>query len=285
MLLIDGKAVAQEIRHGLRQQLSNLPGAAPCLAAVLVGDNPASHLYVRNKIRACEEIGMRSQPHLLPAFTSQEALLQLIQQLNSDANVDGILVQLPLPAAINPLTIASAIDPAKDVDAVNPINLGKLLLGDLSGFVPCTPLGVQALLMHYNVPLKGKHVVIAGRSNIVGKPLATLLMQKAEGANATVTVVHSQSDDLPAMTRQADILVAAIGSPHFFTAEMIKPGAVVIDVGQNRLDNKLVGDVAFDQVKDKCAMITPVPGGVGPMTIAMLLKNTVRAVLLRHQSA
>lgn len=289
---MDGKALAQSIRHTIRGEISLLSGPPPCLAVVLVGDNPASQLYVRNKMRVCEEVGMRSIQHLLPTTTSQLELVTLIQSLNNDPFVDGILVQLPLPAALNPLLIASLIDPAKDVDAVNPVNLGKLILGDPSGFTPCTPLGVQRLLIQYNVPIQGKHVVIAGRSNIVGKPLAALLMQKAAGANATVTVVHSQSDDLPRLTRQADVLVAAIGSPHFFKADMIKVGAVVIDVGQNRnIDpaqvgkDRLVGDVDFENVKDKCSMITPVPGGVGPMTIAMLVSNTLRAVMMRRNTA
>jgi methylenetetrahydrofolate dehydrogenase (NADP+)/methenyltetrahydrofolate cyclohydrolase len=289
LMLMDGKALAQEIRKTLREEISRIITHRPCLAAVLVGDNAASHLYVRNKIRACEEIGMLSRPCFLPATTTPPELTALIQSLNRDSTVHGILVQLPLPPAINPLTIASLIDPMKDVDAVNPINLGKLLLGDPSGFVPCTPLGVQRLLMRYNVPLKGKHVVIAGRSNIVGKPLAALLMQKADGANATITLVHSQSDELAKLTSQADVLIAAIGSPHFFKADMVKSGAVVVDVGQNQVVDsggqaRLVGDVDFVNVQPKAALITPVPGGVGPMTISMLLSNTLRAVVLRRNA-
>lgn len=283
-MLIDGKAIAGQIRQAIQNEIATISGPKPCLAAVLVGDDPASHIYVRNKIRACEEVGMRSLKALLPASTSQEALVAHIEQLNQDPQVDGILVQLPLPSPINPVTIASLIHPAKDVDAVNPVNLGKLLIGDASGFIPCTPLGVQKLLTHSGISITGRHIVIAGRSNIVGKPLAVLLMQKAQASNATVTVVHSLSEDLACLTRQADILIAAIGSPFFFKSDMIKEGAVVIDVGQNRIADpsrkdgyRLVGDVDFDRVKNKCSMITPVPGGVGPMTIAMLLSNTLVA--------
>lgn len=290
-MLIDGKAIAEEIRGALHRQISTLARRKPCLAAVLVGDDPPSHIYVRNKIRACEDIGMRSLKQLLPTSTTEAALLKLVAQLNDDPEVDGILVQLPLPRQINALTVAGSIDPLKDVDAVNPVNLGKLLMGDASGFVPCTPLGVQTLLKHIGVTVAGSHVVIAGRSNIVGKPLAAMLMQKSEGANATVSVVHSQSRDLAKITRQADILIAAIGQPLFFTADMIKEGAVVIDVGQNRVTDparegafRLVGDVDFEGVREKAGYITPVPGGVGPMTIAMLLSNTLQAYHRRTAS-
>lgn len=281
---IDGKKIAQEIRAHLREEIGLLPGRKPCLAAVLVGDNPASHLYVRSKIRACEEVGILSRPHFLSASTSFQELSSLLKQLSADPTVDGILVQLPLPAHLPPLTVAQQIDPEKDVDAAHPIHLGKLLLGDPSGFVPCTPLGIQRLFMHLDLDLTGKHVVIAGRSNIVGKPLAGLLMQKAPFANATVTLVHSQSKQLKELVKQADVVVAAIGSPHFFTGDMIRPGAIVIDVGQNKIPDssrkegmRLVGDVDTDTVKDIASWITPVPGGVGPMTIAMLLENTLKA--------
>lgn len=289
-MLIDGKAIAQQIRDNLKREIALLSGRRPSLAAVLVGDDGPSHLYVRNKIRACEEVGIRSVKAFFPAHTTEETLLHHLDLLNQDSEIDGILVQLPLPPQINPLRIASHLNPTKDVDAVHPINLGKLLMGDPSGFIPCTPYGVQILLQKSDIEIAGRHVVIAGRSNIVGKPLAALLVQKARGANATVTLVHSRSLELKELTRQADILVAAIGSPHFFKADMIKEGAVVIDVGQNRLVDparkegfRLVGDVDFDAVQKKCSSITPVPGGVGPMTIAMLLSNTLLA-FQRHFS-
>lgn len=281
---IDGKAIAKSLREKLHQQIQMLPGRKPCLAAILIGDNPASHLYVRSKMRACEEVGMLSRPYFLPADTSLEQLFALLDHLSHDETVDGILVQLPLPAHFPPLTVAERIDPSKDVDAAHPIHLGKLLLGDTSGFIPCTPLGIQRLLMHLELDLTGKHVVIAGRSNIVGKPLAVLLMQKQPFANATVTVVHSQSKQLKELVRQADVLIAAIGSPHFFTRDMIQPGCVVIDVGQNKIPDRtrkegsrLVGDVDTEGSYEIASWITPVPGGVGPMTIAMLLENTLRA--------
>jgi methylenetetrahydrofolate dehydrogenase (NADP+)/methenyltetrahydrofolate cyclohydrolase len=244
----------------------------------------ASHIYVRNKIKACEQVGLRSLKILLEAKTSQEEVFRIIDELNADSSVSGILVQLPLPAHLDALTVALRIDPLKDVDGVHPINLGKLLTGETSGYIPCTPLGIQVLLERSGIDVKGKHVVIAGRSNIVGKPLAVLLMQKRKGADATVTVVHSHSEDLQAIAREADVLVAAIGKAHYFTANMVKEGAVVIDVGQNRLEDpshpkgyRLVGDVDYEAVSHKCRAITPVPGGVGPMTIAMLLNNTVLA--------
>ena len=281
---IDGKAIGQLLRAHLREEILLLSGRKPCLAAILVGDNPASHLYVRSKIRACEEIGMLSRPHFLPSSTSLQELSSLLTSLGEDPTVDGILVQLPLPSHLPPLTVAEQINPAKDVDAAHPIHLGKLLLGDPTGFVPCTPLGIQRLFMHLSLDLSGKHVVIAGRSNIVGKPLAVLLMQKQPYANATVTVVHSQSLQLKELVREADVLVAAIGSPHFFTREMIRPGTIVIDVGQNKVPDstrkeglRLVGDVDTLAVAEIASWITPVPGGVGPMTIAMLLENTLKA--------
>lgn len=281
---IDGKTIAQDIRTRLREEILLLPGRKPCLAAVLVGDNPASHLYVRSKIRACEEIGILSRPHFLPSSTSLQELSDLLRLLREDQTVDGILVQLPLPSHLHPLTVAQQIDPEKDVDAAHPIHLGKLLLGDPSGFIPCTPLGIQRLFIHLQLDLTGKHVVIAGRSNIVGKPLAVLLMQKGPFANATVTVVHSESKQLKDLVAEADVLVAAIGSPHFFKREMIRPGTIVIDVGQNKIPDstrkegmRLVGDVDTEAVRDIASWITPVPGGVGPMTIAMLLENTLKA--------
>lgn len=277
-MLLDGKAVAEKIYSEIARELElTSSDDRPCLAAVLVGDNPASHLYVRSKVAACAKVGIKSRQLILPADTTEEALLQLVDDLNRDPEVTGILVQLPLPASINAFRIANAVAPHKDVDGVNPVNLGKLLSGEPGAFISCTPLGIKVLLQHYDIPLAGRHVVIAGRSNIVGKPLAILLVQKDQGADATVTMVHSRTPDIAAITRQADILIAAIGQPHFFRADMIRPGAVVVDVGQNRLDNKLVGDVAFDEVRTICSAITPVPGGVGPMTIAMLLSNTMQA--------
>ncbi len=286
-MIINGTAIASQIHLELAQRIKELVPKIPRLTAVLVGDNPASHLYVSAKVRACEKIGMASDKILLPATTTEAELLETIKRLNQDENVTGILVQLPLPQHIDSLLIASQIAPHKDVDGVTPISHGKLVMGDTSGFVPCTPLGIQVLLQRHDIPIEGRHVVIAGRSNIVGKPLACLLMQKGPQANATVTLVHSRTPDIASFSRQADILVAAIGSPHFFTADMIKEGAVIIDVGQNRIDDpssskgsRLVGDVAYEDVKEKCSWITPVPGGVGPMTIAMLLSNTLKALEL-----
>ena len=255
-----------------------------------MGEDPASQLYVRNKMRACEKVGIRSERRLLPASLTESQLLVEIDFLNKDPEVTGILVQLPLPKQIDPLKVAQAIDPMKDVDGVHPINFGKLLMGDVNALVPCTPLGIQTLLMRSGIDVMGQHVVIAGRSNIVGKPLAALLMQRREGGNATVTVVHQHSKAVGEIAKNADILVAAIGKPHFFTQEMVKPGAVVIDVGQNRLEDsqrpsgyRLVGDVHYHEVKDQVQAITPVPGGVGPMTIAMLLQNTVSAYDLQNR--
>lgn len=283
-MIIDGTATASQIHEELANRLKALAPRQPRLVAVLVGDNPASHLYVSSKVRACQKVGMASDKLLLPASTTQESLIKTIDDLNNDPFVTGILVQLPLPAHIDPLTIAKRIKAEKDVDGASPINYGKLLMGDITGFIPCTPLGIQVLLTRHGIETEGRHVVIAGRSNIVGKPLASLLMQKGKGANATVTVVHSHTPDIATFSRQADILVAAIGKPQFFTADMVKEGVVVIDVGQNRIDDatspkgsKLVGDIDYESVKTKCSWITPVPGGVGPMTIAMLLSNTLKA--------
>ncbi len=280
-MLLDGKAVAEKICAEIRLELEN-SSTRPCLVAVLVGDSPASHLYVRSKVVACERAGIASRQLLLPSQTTEAELLHLIAQLNEDATVTGILVQLPLPNHLNPFRIAGALSPDKDVDGVHPISIGKLLSGQPGGFISCTPLGIKVLLQRYDIPVAGRHVVIAGRSNIVGKPLAALLVQK--GVDATVTVVHSKTSDIQSIVGQADILVAAIGQAHFFRAGMLRRGAVVVDVGQNRLADpshpkgfRLVGDVAFDEVKGWCPAITPVPGGVGPMTIAMLLSNTMQA--------
>lgn len=273
-MILDGKATSAAIYQELKARLDRLSTQAK-LVAILVGDNPASHLYVSSKISACRKVGIVSEKLLLPSSTSQSVLLEHLERLNRDDEVTGILVQLPLPTHIDPLLIAKTIHPKKDVDGVSPINHGKLVLGDTMGFIPCTPLGILTLLEKYQIPTAARHVVIAGRSNIVGKPLAALMLQKS--ANSTVTVVHSHTPNIATYSRQADILVAAIGKANFFTADMIKEGAVIIDVGQNRTD-RLVGDVDFTSVEKKCSWITPVPGGVGPMTIAMLLSNTVKAL-------
>lgn len=283
-MLLNGKEVAQQIHEEIRVELANLKEPPPFLVAVLVGEDLASQLYVRNKMRACDKAGIRSERRIFPDSMTEAELLQEIERLNGNPEVSGILVQLPLPSQINPLHIAQAIHPAKDVDGVHPFNFGKLLMGDTTGLVACTPLGIQVLLERSAIRTAGAHVVIAGRSNIVGKPLAALLVQRGLTADATVTLVHSKTKDIGAITRQADILVAAIGKAHYFTKDLIKEGAVVIDVGQNRLEDssrktgyRLVGDVDYESVRHQVQAITPVPGGVGPMTIAMLLQNTLTA--------
>ena len=284
-MILSGKAIADEIQEELRQKISKL-SSPPGLAMVLVGDNPSSQTYVNMKRKACGNVGIHSFFYHLPATASEIELLNLISELNQDKKVDGILVQSPLPKHINSEKIITAIDPTKDVDGFHPINAGKLLLGHKDGFIPCTPLGIQVLLERSHISVEGKDVVIVGRSPIVGKPLAALLIQNAPNSNATVTVVHSKTSDLKAHTRRADILVAAIGSPCFIKEDMIKEGVVVIDVGINRVEDpskpqgyRLVGDVDFNLVEKKCLAITPVPKGVGPMTVAMLLQNT----FLGHQ--
>jgi methylenetetrahydrofolate dehydrogenase (NADP+)/methenyltetrahydrofolate cyclohydrolase len=248
----------------------------PTLAAVLVGDDAASETYVRNKRRACEAIGMESRLHRLPADTPPDDLLALIARLNRDREIHGILVQLPLPAGIDPLKIQQAISPAKDVDAFHPENVGRLVQGQ-PRFVPCTPRGVQQLLVRNEVEIAGQHVVVVGRSDIVGRPLAILFSSRGAGGDATVTLCHSRTRDLPHFTRQADILVVAIGRPGFVTAQMIQPGAVVVDVGIHRTPQGIVGDVDFDSASRVASRITPVPGGVGPLTVSMLLYNTLQA--------
>ena len=287
--VIDGKQMAEDIRSEIAdetRELHNRLGVTPGLAAVLVGSDPASAVYVRNKRRACDEASMFSETFELPAETTQEELVGLVRQLNADSRFHGILVQLPLPAHIEEREVILAIDPDKDVDGMHPVNGGRLLEGN-PRFLPATPAGVQQMLVRSGNDPAGKHVVIVGRSNIVGKPLSVLLVQKAPGANATVTVCHTGTRDLAALTRQADIVVAAIGRPRALTADMVADGAVVIDVGINRVDDatrksgyRLVGDVDYDAVAEKASAITPVPGGVGPMTIAMLLTNTLRAARL-----
>lgn len=273
--MIDGKAVAQAIEKRLANEISTFSGRKPGLAFILVGENPGSQAYIRMKKKKCQEIGIASFDVELPESASEKELLAQIAIFNTDAAVDGILVQLPLPAHISTHHILEAIAPNKDVDGFHPLNVGKMLLGETDGFFPCTPWGIITLLTELKIPVEGKHVVIVGRSNIVGKPLAALLMQKAPHRNATVTVAHSQTTNLSEICRSADILIAAIGKPRFIRKEMVKPGAVVIDVGINRLADKIVGDVAYDEVAPIASHITPVPGGVGPMTIAILLSNTV----------
>jgi methylenetetrahydrofolate dehydrogenase (NADP+) / methenyltetrahydrofolate cyclohydrolase len=277
-MLLDGKQLAQTMQAEIAAETSELlrtRGIRPGLAAVLVGDNPASQIYVRNKRRACEKVGIASFLHELPASISEAELLALIGRLNTDAAVHGILVQLPLPSHINEAAIVDAVSPDKDVDGFGPSSLGLLAAGR-PRYLACTPHGVLQLLVRNNIPVAGAHVVVLGRSNIVGKPLALILMQK--GVDATVTVCHSRSNDLAAVTRSADIVVAAIGKANFVRADMIRPGAVVVDVGMNRLpDGTLSGDVDFAAVREVASAITPVPGGVGPMTITMLLFNTLYA--------
>jgi methylenetetrahydrofolate dehydrogenase (NADP+)/methenyltetrahydrofolate cyclohydrolase len=284
--LIEGRTVAEKVYTELRSEIAELKesGVTPGLAVVLVGDNPASRAYVRSKDKMCRDLGLHSVKLELPADTTQEELLQRVHELNDDPAIHGILVQSPPPKQIDEAAIVRALDPAKDVDGFHPANVAKLALGDDSGLVPCTPLGCRRLLIDASIEISGAHVVVLGRSMIVGKPLALLLMRKGRGGDATVTVVHSRSRRLVEITRSADVLVAAIGQPQFVRAEHVREGAVVIDVGINRVDDpttergyRLVGDVAFEEVVDKVSAITPVPGGVGPMTIAMLMANTVKA--------
>lgn len=276
--ILDGKAVAAKIYEELEPRVSrlNASGCRPGLAVILVGNNPASQVYVRNKEKACEKLGIRSFLYHLPEETETPEILKLIGSLNADPEVHGILVQLPLPPHVEERKVLYHISPEKDVDGFHPYNLGRLMIGDPL-FLPCTPWGVQELLIRYGIDVEGKHVVIVGRSTIVGKPLAMMLVQKAKGANATVTVCHTKTADLSEHTRRADILVAACGSPGAITGDMVKQGVVVIDVGITRVEGKLVGDVDFASVAPKASYITPVPGGVGPMTVAMLMANTVRA--------
>jgi methylenetetrahydrofolate dehydrogenase (NADP+)/methenyltetrahydrofolate cyclohydrolase len=277
--LLDGKQLAQTMRAEIAAGVADfvrVHGHKPGLAAVLVGDNPASQVYVRNKRKACQEVGIESWLHQLTKETSQAELLDLVARLNADPAVHGVLVQLPLPKQISENAIIRAVSPLKDVDSFGPENLGLLAAGH-PRYLPCTPHGVQQLLVRNGVNLDGAHVVIVGRSNIVGKPLALILLQKGHGANATVTICHSRSRNLADLTRQADVVVVAIGTARFLKADMVRPGAVVVDVGINKVNGKVVGDVDFEAVKEKASAITPVPGGVGPMTITMLLHNTLQA--------
>jgi methylenetetrahydrofolate dehydrogenase (NADP+) / methenyltetrahydrofolate cyclohydrolase len=284
--LIDGRAIAKKVRADVAERAKVLAerGVRPGLAVVLVGDDPASAVYVSAKGKATEEAGMYSLTVRLDADTSQEELLARVDALNSDPRIHGILVQMPLPKQIDPDTVIRRIDPAKDVDGFHPVNVGKMLIGERDGFIPCTPAGIQVLLRESGVKTPGKNCVVIGRSNIVGKPMAALMIQDNDNANCTVTVCHRHTADLKAQTRTADILIVAAGRPRIVTADMVKPGAVVIDVGTNRVvdpkakgGTKLQGDVDFESVREVASKITPVPGGVGPMTIAMLMSNTLRA--------
>lgn len=281
--ILDGKALSLTLREEIAADVANYTkktGIVPCLAAVLVGDDPASQVYVRNKETACGKVGIQSRLYRLSAETSQAELLALVRELNEDETVHGILVQLPLPKQINEQAILDAVSPNKDVDAFHPTNVGLILQGR-PRFLPCTPAGIQEMLLRYEIPTSGKHVVVLGRSDIVGKPMAAIMVQKSKGADATVTICHSRTENLAEVTRLGDILIVAIGRANFVTADMVKPGATVVDVGINRTDNGLVGDVDFDAVKEVAGAISPVPGGVGPLTITMLLQNTLRAARQR----
>jgi methylenetetrahydrofolate dehydrogenase (NADP+) / methenyltetrahydrofolate cyclohydrolase len=288
MILIDGNKTAQEIRDELKTDIQKLIDEGknvPGLVAILVGDDPASKIYVKSKGKACNEIGMRTKTEEIPSGISEKELLNIIESYNSNHDYHGILVQLPLPEHISEDKVIESISPEKDVDGFHPISVGKLVIGK-DTFRSCTPAGIQELLIRYKIETKGKHIVVLGRSNIVGKPIANIMLQKQEHANSIVTICHSAAPDVSYYTKQADILIAAIGVPEFVKAGMVKEGVVVIDVGINRVDDssrpkgyRLTGDVAFDEVAEKASYITPVPGGVGPMTIAMLLKNTYKAYL------
>lgn len=280
MQIIDGKAVSAAVKDRVKAECDTLKakGVVPGLAVIIVGDDPASQVYVRNKERACEECGFYSKKYALPADTTQQELNNLVMQLNTDPKINGILCQLPLPSHLDDKEVINLIDPIKDVDAFHPVNVGAIMIGDYN-FLPCTPAGVMELIHSTGIDVGGKKAVVMGRSNIVGKPMAMLLLHE----NATVEITHSRTQNLADITSQADILVAAIGKAKFVTADMVKQGAVVIDVGMNRDgDGKLCGDVDYDSVKDKCSYITPVPGGVGPMTIAMLMQNTLTAAKIQN---
>jgi methylenetetrahydrofolate dehydrogenase (NADP+)/methenyltetrahydrofolate cyclohydrolase len=289
MQLLDGKKIASEIRKELKEKIDDLKSkgkSVPGLVAILVGENPASQIYVTSKSKACEEIGMKNKVEKFPSTLSEKELISIIEKYNTDNEFHGILVQLPLPKHINENKIIESISPKKDVDGFHPMSVGNLVIGKET-FVSCTPAGIQELLKRYYINTRGKHVVVVGRSNIVGKPIANLMLQKNDYANSIVTVCHSAASDISYYTKQADILIAAIGQPEMIKGDMVKEGVVVIDVGINRIEDKtsskgyrIVGDVAFDEVAEKASFITPVPGGVGPMTIAMLLSNTFKAYKL-----
>lgn len=285
--LIDGRAIAKEVNRETAAEVADITknyGSRPGLAVVLVGEDPASQVYVASKVRKCQELGIASEKVVLPAATKQEELLRVIHCLNENPAVHGILVQSPVPEQIDEEAVVEAIRPEKDVDCFHPRNVGKLLLGDLSGLLPCTPWGIVELLTRSGISPSGKHAVILGRSHLVGKPMMALLSAKGKNADATVTLCHSRTPDIRLFTKSADIIIAAIGKPEYLRGDMVKEGVVVIDVGINRVEDpraekgyRLVGDVAFDEVAGKASRITPVPGGVGPMTVAMLMKNTIRA--------
>jgi methylenetetrahydrofolate dehydrogenase (NADP+)/methenyltetrahydrofolate cyclohydrolase len=288
--ILDGKQIAQEMRDEMKREVANLAkrGIVPGLGVVLVGDDPASHSYVKAKEEACAAIGIYSDDNRLPATTSQKDLLAMVGRMNADPRINGILTQLPFPKHLDEDAVLLAIDPSKDVDGFHPINVGRMVVGQ-KAFLPCTPHGVVRMLARAGVKTDGAHAVVVGRSNIVGKPLANLLMRKAPDGNATVTVCHTRTPDIGQFTRQADIVIAAAGRPNTITADMIREGAVVIDVGVNRVPDatrksgfRLVGDVDFDGVKEKASLITPVPGGVGPMTITMLLHNVIQSAKMAH---
>lgn len=289
--IINGNEIAKSIRAELKEEVAGMKtkGVTPGLVVLIVGEDPASQVYVRKKGEACIELGIHSETIRLPATTSEDDLLKLIDKYNGDPMFDGILVQLPLPKHISEEKVLIRIDPSKDVDGFHPVNVGKMVVGSADCYLPCTPHGVQELLMRSGNDPKGKHVVVLGRSNIVGKPITNILLQKAPGADATVTICHSRTKDLKHFTLQADIIIAAMGSPEFVKGDMVKEGVVIMDVGVNRINDpsakngcRLVGDVDFNSVKEKAKAITPVPGGVGPMTITMLMKNTVKAAKIHH---
>lgn len=288
-MIIDGKSVAEQIENEIKEKIDRQQGRKPCLAVVLIGHHPASLVYTNRKSEMCKKVGIKSLKKEFPASITEKELLREIHLLNEDDGVDGILVQLPLPSHINPENITYSILPQKDVDGFHPMNIGHLLIGETKGFYPCTPLGIKELLERYQIEVAGKHVLIIGRSNIVGKPMAAMLIQNKAFGNATVTIAHQHTKDLKSLSLLADILIVAVGKPKLITADMVKEGAVVIDVGINKIADpskksgyQIVGDVDFESVEPKCSFITPVPGGVGPMTIAMLLKNTLQSYENRH---
>jgi methylenetetrahydrofolate dehydrogenase (NADP+) / methenyltetrahydrofolate cyclohydrolase len=287
-MLIDGKAIASSIINEIKQTLAAITTRKPCLAVIIVGEHSASKIYVAKKVQACIEAGMHSIKKELPDTISEQELIAEINKLNFNDTVDGILVQLPLPQHINPIKIIHQISVAKDIDGLHPLNVGRLYIGEEDAFIPCTPLGIKVIFERSGIEVAGKHVLVIGRSNLVGKPMASILMQQSPGGNATVTVANRMTKNLKELCLSADIVIAALGRPRFITADMIKERAVVIDVGINKITDlskksgyQIVGDVDFEQVKNKCSFITPVPGGVGPMTIAMLLSNTLKSFTAR----
>lgn len=289
-MIIDGRKMADQIQEEIKLSIQTLKGRKPCLAVVLVGDHPPSKIYVTRKTEACAQVGIDSIKHELPSSVSEQELLKIVESLNTDPNIDGILIQLPLPAQINPSRVTHAINPKKDVDGFHPLNVGKMVIGETDGFIPCTPLGVKVLLERSSIEIAGRHVLVIGRSNIVGKPMAALLMQNTPGGNATVSIAHRYSTNLKELCLIADIIIVAIGQPNFITEEMVKEGAIIIDVGINKVTDstkkngyQIVGDVDFANLESKCSYITPVPGGVGPMTIAMLLHNTLLSYKRKFQ--